>query len=239
MISATKISLDTNAYCISCDQVRYSEFCKNFSKAGFSKFPMPINDRNLSKEFLDVFYPNASPKPHAMLCGYNHYKIIKEAIRLNLPYVVVYEDDAYPCDHIKDRFKYYTEQLDRSGIDWGCLVVGRAGISCPEFDIAIKQGNFIEAKGKLHGSHAYVVKQEYYEMALSRFSWWRTIGKYGAAADFTLCYPPLRSICTLESLFMQKNGSCFIVPERYDRDYLGKLIRTEAIPRGYSLEVQP
>ena len=44
-----------------------------------------------------------NPKYGALGCGVSHAALVKYADLLNLDFIAIFEDDAYPCDNIMDR----------------------------------------------------------------------------------------------------------------------------------------
>ena len=147
---------------------------------------------------------------------------IINAIYNELEYVIIFEDDAYPCKDVILEFSRCIDDLDKNGIEWGCLSLGRNGEASGwnEFPGYSFHKQLTDESKKFHsedgfrtnieevteniiripkypfGSHAYLVKNSYFDYAISRFS------KYLEPSDLNLCYPKLKTFFTKKCLFI-------------------------------------
>lgn len=235
------ISLSENSYCMTNDidskyKFRYQLLCEWFKVENIKPpIKVVVNDQ----------------QSYVQACTNGHLKILNIAIEKNLPYVVVFEDDAYPCINVNEKFNSYLKEIEQYNIDWGCLAIGRAGdtsgwktsmreLYANESEEAKKFNTFEGYKSEakflspnvftlndgFHGSHAYIVKNGYYQHAIERFN-------YGHAADATMTYGPLKMVCTKECLFLQKNAYRYVGPKYYNENYTGTVVRGIDKPIGF------
>jgi len=158
------VKLDENAFCLSCNLNRFHYLQECFESVGL-KSP--------------TLFPGVIHHDGAKGCILGHISMVMMARCLNLPYLVVYEDDAYPRPDVIDKFEIIVNELDSIDPKWGMLALGRSGeTSCWDRRIedfwnvyrTDKQRNSLPSKvtfiGKnlisipknSNGSHAYIVK---------------------------------------------------------------------------------
>lgn len=102
-----EISLDKNAFVITGDEDRYNLFVKIFNK-----YNLPIPKRfNACRSYIDRGITG---------CTHSHYSIYKIAETYDLPYVIVFEDDAFPRENIVEYFK---NAVDNAPEDWKFLKI--------------------------------------------------------------------------------------------------------------------
>jgi hypothetical protein len=88
-----------NSYCISIDKHKYLLFNTIFKKCGFKTIP---------KLMHGIINKDNTP---AMNCKNSHLNVVKYAKKCNLPYVLIFEDDAYPCNNIIIEFQKYLNNI--------------------------------------------------------------------------------------------------------------------------------
>ena len=98
---STKIDINKlfeNSFVISIDDEKLKKFYKIFSKQ-FKNIQLPKHfNGSRDKRLTSV-----------QNCTRSHLNIIKKAKSLNLPYVMIFEDDAYPCNNINTLFQKYLQ----------------------------------------------------------------------------------------------------------------------------------
>lgn len=160
-----KIELDKNAFCLSCNLERFHYLQKCFDAVGL-KSPS--------------LFPGAVTKIGAQGCILGHLSMVMMARCLNLPYLVVYEDDAYPRPDVVTKFDLLINKLETIDFNWGILVLGRNGEfsawnNTPELFwsmnrtdaernshkslATIIEDDFISIPRNSNGSHAYIVNR--------------------------------------------------------------------------------
>lgn len=137
-------SLDKNAYCLSINDKRYNYLCNNFSYVGLNP---PILYRG-------VRWDNGTNRG----CVLGHIGILMMARTMKLPYVVIYEDDAYPREDaiwMFEKIKKYVPD------DCGILKVGSSSMRGEHNKI--NEYVFQATEGTSFGSHAFIVRRELYD----------------------------------------------------------------------------
>lgn len=151
------VTIDTlieNAYVISIDEKRHQLFQKFFLENGFSSCPklhIGHQDKNLSS---------------TRNCQLSHLEIVKEAKQKNLPFVVVFEDDAYPCDDIKNKLQ---EILRRIHYESNAVLLGYS--SCGYNQKASMKSKYLNRiyDRTVSGAHAYIVFKQAYDKYIKFF----------------------------------------------------------------------
>lgn len=171
----------SNSFVISVDNNRLSKFYKVFSAMGWSD--------HLPEHVEGVIELNKlSPKG----CTLAHLKVIELAKERNLPFCVIFEDDAYPCyDFIDNMIQSFKELPD----DARALLLGYM-LRCNDI-------NLINAKSKVCplnrrsyvGSHAYVVFRNTYDFLIDLL-------RNGMVADATVNKINNTFLCS-KTLFIQ------------------------------------
>jgi len=169
-----------NFYCLTINDQRYYELCDNFSKYGL---PRPIR-------FEGLYNPDKLER----CCLFGHMCLIMMARCLDLPYIFIFEDDAYPRKDVVKKLEYYIENRPS---DCGVLVVGRNG----EAGEIIKRGDYHIVMHRPFGAHAYCVYKSAYTELLDSMEKTRI-------ADIALKgenFKETKPYWTNEYLFIQKN----------------------------------
>lgn len=83
-----------NSFATSVDQRRYERMELTFPKNGLL---IPKKEIGVQLQYLNG----------AQNCCRTHLNIVKKAKELDLPFVMVFEDDAYPCKNCSEIFQDY------------------------------------------------------------------------------------------------------------------------------------
>ena len=134
---------------ITIDRDRLSLFKKVFKAHGLNQ-PYP-------RKFTGVKLFYNTPQYN---CARSHKAVIEHAKNLNLPYVCIFEDDAYPINGVKEKLRICLSQIPD---DCAVLMLGSiqtiGGKPKPE-------GNFIRGI-ESYGGHSYMVFKDYYDQYLT------------------------------------------------------------------------
>ena len=141
------------SFVISINESRYDVFCKRFNQYSLNT-PLP-------KLFKGFTIPNGIHKECGFFktsnlcnCFFSHVALVKIAQSLNLPFVCIFEDDAYPCINCRNRLQQILNKLP-DNID--LLKLGHLG----SLKDKIVVDDVFEVV-QTYGSHAYVVFKKYY-----------------------------------------------------------------------------
>lgn len=137
-------SLSKNSYCISINDKRYDYLCKNFEFVGL---PPPVL-------YEGVRWQNGSNRG----CVLGHICVLMMAKCLRLPYVIIYEDDAYPRPDALWMFEKIQNYIPN---DCGLLKLGSSSIRGDH--VKINDLVFQATEGTAFGSHAYIIRYELYD----------------------------------------------------------------------------
>lgn len=143
-------SIDKNAYCMSINEKRFEYLCHNFEYVGLKA---PIL-------YKCVRWKNGSNTG----CLLGHIGIIMMAKTLNLPWVTVYEDDAYPRLDVLWMFKKIRHYIPS---DCGLLKIGSSSIRRGHTAINKLVFRTSGDKSVSFGSHAYIIRRECYDLFLN------------------------------------------------------------------------
>lgn len=124
----------------------------NTARLNFFKKVFSYHQLKLPKVF-DACTDNCNGK-FVNASDYSHYMVVKQAMDNNLPYVLVFEDDAYPCNNIKE---YLANAINDIPYDTEYLQLGWNKIY---FNIDKKYNRIT---GKALGCHAYIVFNKGYK----------------------------------------------------------------------------
>lgn len=201
------IKLDKYAFCITCNLNRYKYFAKCFQSVGLEQPRIFPGIRHQQKGYEG--------------CRLSHMGLMMMARTCNFPYIVIYEDDAYPRKNVIEKFNDILNDLNNHHISWNMLSLGRNGefsghIGDPELFWVkyktTKKRNSLHSNAKNvtdkiidiprnpNGSHAYIVKREC-------FNEWLYILTYGKFVDICMGssnFTKNRILWTKELLFCQK-----------------------------------
>ncbi len=246
------IKLDKYAFCITCNLNRYKYLAKCFQTVGLEQ----------PRIFPGVRHQNGNDG-----CRLSHMGLMMLARTCNLPYIVVYEDDAYPRRDVIEKFNDILNDLNDHHISWNMLSLGRngevSGYSQPietfwskyktnkernnlPSNVRYVTDKIIDIPRNPNGSHAYIVKKEC-------FNEWLYILTYGKFADIcmgSLNFTKNRILWTKELLFCQKqiDNNCmtnisnfqnhkFIYPYNYNKDFSGVCNVFDDPPNGFDREI--
>lgn len=152
IFDANRLNLNDNSVviCGSDKAFKYNYLCTAFNKVG-------------------IDYPKYrwDFRKHGTQAGESHIGVIKWAKENKLPYVVIYEDDAYPCNNPLEKFEELKRHIVDNNIDFTILSIGKNGYTGRHNDISDK---FIEVCDMFHGSHAYIVTEDAYDEMIELFN---------------------------------------------------------------------
>ncbi len=142
-------SLDSHSICMSINPKRYNYTCENFKAVGLK--PPSL--------FRGVRWIRGSNTG----CVLAHITILKMCLMWDLPYVTIYEDDAYPRPDIKeiweDILKYIPE-------DCGILKLGSS--SYRGAYESVNKHIWKMMSGTAYGSHSYIIRKELYARLIQK-----------------------------------------------------------------------
>ena len=141
-----------NSFVISIDFNKYQLFTKIFTSAGL--IPIP----NMSAGCIDQ---NLKPFQR---CTKSHVDLIKKAKSNNLPYILVFEDDAYPCIDCSNKFEQYLKCIPK---DASMVILGWSACQkrLQKFDQLFNR----VTTWTISGSHAYILFKNGYDQYLKFF----------------------------------------------------------------------
>ena len=137
------------SFVISIDQNRLNVLYKIFNA---NSLPLPI----YFKGFVDK---DLSGKKK---CGLSHLAIVKMAKYSNLPYVAIFEDDAYPR---KDIMQDLALELSDIPDNIGIILLGWNKLFSPSFQNA----KMTQLETKCYGSHSYIIFKSCYDAFITAY----------------------------------------------------------------------
>ena len=200
------IKLDDNAFCLSCNLNRFHYLQDCFDKVGLKP---------------PTLFPGAILKNGAVGCLLGHISLVMMARCLNLPYIVVYEDDAFPRPDVIKKFEIALEELQLENPYWGMLSLGRTGETSwwkgdtedfwknlnnrrnfkhKDSNVINVSDNIITIPKNPSGSHAYIVRNYCY----NEWLWSLTNNSYSDIAMGQCNFKKNKVYWTKELLFCQK-----------------------------------
>lgn len=145
--------LMTNSYVISIDQLRYQTFSKIFKNAGLSPIPT-LKLGSTSEDMTPV-----------QNCAHSHIQAVKTAKLKDLPYVCIFEDDAFPCI---DASHTLTRYLNCIPYDADLVLLGWSNYNKRKRQSFSAPFNRI-LQPDISGSHAYLLFKSGYDQYVSFF----------------------------------------------------------------------
>lgn len=142
-------SLDTHSICMSINPKRFNYLCENFKAVGL----------NPPKLFQGVRWNRGSNTG----CVLAHITILNMCKLLHIPYVVIYEDDAYPRPDIKQK---WAEILNMMPDNCGLLKLGNSSYRGDY--VSVNSCMYRMNSGTAFGSHAYIVRNELYNTLIQK-----------------------------------------------------------------------
>ena len=142
-----------NSFVISIDLNKYQLFTKIFTSTGLVPIP------NMSVGCIDQ---NLKPFQR---CTKSHINLIKKAKSNNLPYILVFEDDAYPCINCSNKFEQYLKCIPK---DASMVILGWSACQkrLQRFDQIFNK----VTTWTISGSHAYILFKNGYDQYLKFFA---------------------------------------------------------------------
>lgn len=178
-----------NSFVLSISDVQCQFFYDNMSKLNLKN--MPIRIQGLTKElFTDIDL--------CRLCGLSHCQMINLAKLLQLPYIVIFEDDSVFNNHntieeLNDLIHHIPDGC--SGIIFGRHSFYDGQKIQANDNISIDENYFIGKRGTIWGSNAYLLFREAYDMFLSNAQTWAIDHTFDLLDNFFI---------TKENFFPQK-----------------------------------
>jgi len=142
-------SLDSNSICMSINPKRFNYMCENFKSVGL----IP------PKLFQGVRWNRGSNTG----CVLAHITILNMCRMKNVPYVVIFEDDAYPRPDVKDK---WNEILSNMPENCGLLKLGNSSYR-GKYE-SVNKCMYYMSSGTAFGSHAYIVRKELYNTLIQK-----------------------------------------------------------------------
>jgi hypothetical protein len=141
------VDINTHTYCISINNKRYEYLCKNFNSVGLKSPTL----------FRGIRWNRGSNTG----CVLSHIALIKMAQQLNLPYCIIFEDDAYPRPDVLNVWSKIKQQIP---LDCGLL---KLGSSSYRGDIVhVNDSVLYMNDGSSYGSHAYIIMSCMYDIVV-------------------------------------------------------------------------
>ena len=175
-----------NAFFISIDKKRANAFTTLFNAYGFSPLPK-------------AFYGCVDAKIHIkQRCKQSHINVVKHAKKHNLPYVFIFEDDAYPCIDAVDVFERYLYAMP---YDANLILFGWCNCTKNGIQTFAKPFNRIKTP-TISGAHAYMLFKSGYDQYLQFFE-----TNKNAYADNDVFYAISNSYIVNYPIFIQYSSS--------------------------------
>lgn len=125
-----------NSYVVTSGSVRFEQFKKTFDAVGL--------DSSIVNEWRWCHIESSGQLGNAV----SQYSLVRYALQVHLPFLVVFEDDAVPCNDAAQKLIEAFKNKDDKTL---CLSLGWSADSDPEL------GDDRCAKRRVYGSHAYVL----------------------------------------------------------------------------------
>lgn len=181
-------NLNDSSICMTINPKRYNYLCENFKAVGLTP----------PKLFRGVRWNRGSNTG----CVLAHVTILKMALALNIPYLTIFEDDAYPRPDIKNKWL----EIQKS-IPYDCGIL-KLGNSSYRGEIVRINNDVARMKsGTAFGSHAYIIRQELYSRLIQKMMD-LNVPDVAMNWEFYLSEKYKPYVLTIDSqLFIQKNIS--------------------------------
>ena len=142
-------------------------------------------------------------KTGALGCFASHVNALREAVFEDLPYVVVFEDDAMPTEFYRKKGEDLLSQLEH--LEWDLIHLGQVSAQARAEGIPVLGTGWLNVSAGLCNSHAYVMSRRLINRVLQRYAPGATGPVYGPPYHFDRA---LASICREENfgLFYPKNA---------------------------------
>ncbi len=198
-IKTKTINIDdfiSNSYVLSIDQKR-----QDLIKMIFNYYDIPIKGvytgfrNNFTQMFKNDKYANIYSG--ALNCSLGHLAIIKMAKCLDLPFVVIFEDDAYPCIDIKTKLIKYLSQIPD---DADIVSLGVSRIKGQQQNVSVY---FSKVDGEVNGSQSYIIFKKAYNRYIDYYNSHQNVASDVIMNTFSCC----NFYRTNENLFIQYNHS--------------------------------
>ena len=149
---------------LSCSQILQNSFVITIDKQRLLTMHKLFRRNGLSPSPNVIFGCIDSRLSHVQRCAQSHVNAVQHAKQIDLPFVVVFEDDAYPCiDCAAKLQKCFVNMPDNAQLillGWSSFPNGTQSTYRPF--------NRIQT-WKISGAHAYVLMKQSYDVWLSFF----------------------------------------------------------------------
>lgn len=158
-----EITLDKNAFVITCNEKRYEMFVKIFN---YYNIPLPIKFWGCQAKFNYKVSSIRRLKVERGHCGclFSHYSLYKIAQALDLPYLIVFEDDAFPRKNI---LEYFDKSIKNLPENWNFLKLEDTHFD--EYVVKKFYNDYWFSGVNLRrgsGTGAYIIKKELYQIII-------------------------------------------------------------------------
>ena len=186
-----------NSFAVSVNPYRARCIREVFSYYGLPK-PMIYNGfRNCDlKQLFNGDEKHRQRYANAYNCSLSHTGVIKMAKCLDLPYVAIFEDDAYPCRDIYKKLEEYSSNIPD---DAGLVVLGWSRLVGKRIS---NNDVYSEFSGKVYGSHAYIIFKSAYDKYLE---YYHKHPKVASDMMFNIKPSPFKVYIANKCLFIQYN----------------------------------
>lgn len=155
-----------NSFCMAKDESEHVRFGRRMKAAGFDRIPRLYRGNypkvlfNEGKTDVDVYY-----------CALNHYVLVNMALTLDLPFITVFESDAFPMKSCRDELSMF---FDEHGVpdDADELTFGNINFIrdySGKFGLKDVRDGYGRIKGDLWGTHAAIYFRRGYEKWLKSY----------------------------------------------------------------------
>ena len=142
-------SLESHSICMSINPKRYKYTCENFKAVGL----LPPT----------LFKSARWNRGCNTGCVLAHISILKMCHLLKLPYVCIYEDDAYPRPDIKNVWNKILKN-----IPYNCGILKLGNSSYRGVHVVNNEYIWTMKSGTAYGSHAYLIRRELYPRLIQK-----------------------------------------------------------------------
>lgn len=189
-----------NSYVISMNDDKLNLMKTVFEKHGLAPFPkkwpaasfMHVTSGCAIEKHVNAANPNLLK---AIGCSAAHLSIVVAAKEMNLPYVCIFEDDAYPCLNINAKLQCY---LDGIPADTKCMILGNYRFKYSKVLDGKYFSTTLSSPNGFWGAHAYIVFKSGYDEFI------QISNEQNFIADHRLVLIS-NSISPKENLFIQYN----------------------------------
>lgn len=168
---------------ISINKERYMSMCKLFKQYGINQAPSIL--------YGSTFKDKSGPYN----CKHSHMRAVQYAKKHNWPFIMIFEDDAYPCDDVVSLLDQYLYAIPK---DAQLVLLGWSHSYSQRFNLPFNR----ITETAISGSHAYILFKEAYDRFIEYHQ------KFpNRSADNTVFYEISPSYIISKPLFIQYTKS--------------------------------